>query len=177
MTSRKLLIATFIGALLVIFGVHLLDFPGSVPDFQRASSGGILLDAIPSFSEEETYRRVADYGEEGRKNYTFRNLTVDVLLPLAVFPFLLLFMLHALERYRLGRATRALLLALPVVYLIFDFAENGLVLALLANFPDRLHIACGILPYVTVVKRAASILALLVPAAIFVASFIRRAMR
>jgi hypothetical protein len=177
MMSRKLLIATFIGALLVIFGVHLLDFPGSVPDFQRASGGGTLLDAIPSFSEEETYRRVADYGEEGRKNYAFRNLTVDVLLPLAVFPFLLLFMLHALERYRLGRPTRALFLALPVVYLIFDFAENGLVLVLLANFPDRLHIASGILPYVTVVKRAASILALLIPAAIFLVSLIRRATR
>lgn len=80
MMSRKLLLWTALAAIGVVFAVHWLQFPGSVPDFQRASAGGTLLDAVPAFTEDETYRRLAHYGEEGRRNYAFRNVTVDVLL-------------------------------------------------------------------------------------------------
>jgi hypothetical protein len=144
-----------------------LDSPGSVPNFERFSGGGVLLDVKPSFSEEATYQRLSNYGEEGRNNYAFRNLTVDVLLPLAVLPALFLLMVHALKRFSLGRAPRAFLYSLPFVYVIFDFAENGIVLALLAYFPDRVHLLAGILPYLTIVKRTASLLALAIPLLIF----------
>ena len=72
------------------------------------------------------------------------------------------------------QAPRAFLFALPFLYVIFDFAENGTVLALLAHFPDRVHFLAGILPYLTVVKRAASLLALAIPLVIFSASLVRR---
>ncbi len=167
MTNRKLFVSAFLGAVLIVFAVHSLDFPGSVPDFKKASGGGTLLDVKPSFSEEETYRRLAAYGEEGRNNYAFRNRTVDVLLPLGVLPFLFLLMLHAVKRLSLGRLPRTFLLSLPFVYLIFDLAENGSVLALLANFPDRMRLLPDVLPYLTAVKRTASILALVIPLLIF----------
>jgi hypothetical protein len=134
-----------------------------MPDFVKASGGGVLLDVMPSFSEEAIYQRLADYGEEWRRNYTFRNLTVDLVLPLSVLPFLFLLMLNALNRLSLGSVARTLLLSLPFVYVVFDFAENGAVLALLANFPDRLSLVAGTLPYLTLVKRAASMLAIVIP--------------
>jgi hypothetical protein len=173
MMSRKLFLWTALIAVSVVFAVHVLQFPGSVPDFQRASAGGTLLDAVPAFTEEEIYRRLAKYGEEGRRNYAFRNLTVDIVLPLAVFPFLLLLMLRAIERAALPPAIRVALLALPVIYVLFDLAENGLVLALLSSFPHRLHVIAAVLPYVTVAKRAASLLALLIPAGIFLFFLVR----
>jgi hypothetical protein len=46
---------------------HSLDFSGSVPNFERLSGGGVLLDVKPSFSEEATYQRLSGYGEQGRK--------------------------------------------------------------------------------------------------------------
>jgi hypothetical protein len=161
-------------AVLVVFAVHSLDFPGSVPNFERLSGGGVLLDVKPSFSEEETYQRLSGYGEQGRTNYAFRNFTVDILLPLAVFPGLFLLMLHALEGSSIGSALRAFMFALPFLFVIFDFAENGTVLALLAYFPDRLHLLAGVLPYLTVVKRAALLLALAIPLVIFSVSLVRR---
>lgn len=156
---------------MAVFTVHFLDFPGSVPDFEAASSGGVLLDVMPSFSEEVIYQRLADYGEEGRRNYTFRNLTVDFVLPLSVLPFLFLFMLKAVDRLTAGSVAQTYLLFLPFVYVIFDFAENGAVLVLLANFPDRLSLVAGALPYLTLIKRAASMLAIVVPISIL--SFLR----
>lgn len=75
-----------------MFSVHALDFPGSVPNFRNRSGGGILLDIKPAFSEAGVYERLDSYGEEGRRIYSFRNATVDVVLPLSLLPFLFLFM-------------------------------------------------------------------------------------
>ena len=173
MKNGKLFVPALLGAVIMVFAVHLLDFPGSVPDFTKAS-GGVLLDVKPSFTEEAIYQRLADYGEEGRKNYAFRNMTVDVLLPLSVLPFLFLFMLHALNRLSLSTAARAFLLSVPFIYVIFDFAENGAVLTLLANFPERVSMVANLLPFLTVIKRTASLSALVIPLLIFGFLLIRR---
>ena len=74
-------------ASLMAFVVHFLDFPGSVPNFREVSGGGTLLDALPAFTPDETYQRLAAYGEAGRQNYSLRDVTVDVLLPPSVLPF------------------------------------------------------------------------------------------
>jgi hypothetical protein len=85
MTTQKTFVIAGVWALLVVLAVHFLQFPGSVPDFTRASGGGVLLDASPAFTPDATFERLAAYGEAGRQNYSFRNVTVDVLLPLSVF--------------------------------------------------------------------------------------------
>ena len=177
MTNRKLLALTFLVAVLVVFVVHALDFYGSVPNFTRSSGGGTLLDTKPSFSEEEIYARLQDYGEEGRRLYFFRNVTVDVLLPLSLLPFLFLFMREALKALDLGPVSRVVLISLPFAYVAFDFAENAAVLALLAAFPERVHPLASVLPYLTLVKRTASILALIVPVAVLSFGFVRRWLR
>src|SRR5215217_7540161 len=79
--------AAFVWAASVVLIVHLADFHGSVRDFTHASGGGTLLDAVPAFTPDDIYRRLDGYGAPGRDNYRFRNLTIDVLLPLSVLPF------------------------------------------------------------------------------------------
>ncbi len=175
MKTRTAFVSALLVAFVVVFAVHAIDFRGSVRDFEKASGGGVLLDVKPSFAEDEIYRRLDAYGPAGRSNYAFRNVTVDVLLPFAVLPALFLLMLHATREVSANRKTRGLLLSLPFVYVAFDLAENGTVLALLAHFPERLHIGAAILPYLTVVKRAASLLAIAVPLMIFGARYVRRA--
>jgi hypothetical protein len=165
--------AAFAVAIVVFVAVHFVSFPGSVPDFRRASGGGTLLDMTPEFSEDALYARLTGYGAAGRSNYAFRNVTVDVLLPLALLPFLFLWMRRALDRLSLGRASRALLLAVPILYVLFDLVENGAVLAMLANFPVRLHLLSAVLPYLTIIKRTASMLAILGPLTIFAFAVIR----
>jgi hypothetical protein len=161
--SRLVLYLALLVAALIIFAVHGLDFPGSVPNFQKASGGGVLLDVKPSFSEEEIYQRLAAYGEQGRNEYVFRNVTIDVLLPLGVLPALFLLMFRALRGASLARATKLVLYSFAFVYVVFDFAENGVVLALLAHYPERMHSLAAILPYLTIVKRIASLLAIGTP--------------
>lgn len=155
--------AAFTIAIVVFVAVHFMNFPGSVPDFRRASGGGILLDMTPEFSEDALYARLSGYGAEGRENYAFRNVTADVLLPLALLPFLILWMRRASDRLSLAVAPRALLLSVPFLYAVFDLLENGLVLALLANYPARMQAVSAALPYITIIKRAASMVAIFGP--------------
>jgi hypothetical protein len=170
--NRSFYLALFL-ALGVAVPVHVLDFPGSVPDFVAASGGGTLLDAKPAFSADGIYARLEGYGQKGRENYAMRNVTVDVLLPLSVLPFLLLLARRAAARGRRGRATRTLLLVMPIAYVAFDFAENAAVLALLSSFPERQVIIAALLPYLTVIKRAASMLALILPLTLLTIARIR----
>jgi hypothetical protein len=174
MNTRTVFLVASVWALLVVGAVHSLQFRGSVPDFTRASGGGVLLDAVPAFTPDATYERLTGYGEEGRRNYSFRNLTIDVLLPLSVLPFLWLLIRRAASGSKLTRPLRAFLLALPFVYVAFDVLENASVLALLAEYPGRLNMLAASLPYTTVIKRAASLLALAIPLGLFGFELVRR---
>ena len=174
MRTRKAFVIAGLWAVLVVVAVHFIQFPGSVPDFNRASDGGILLDASPAFTPDGIYDRLTGYGEAGRRNYSFRNVTIDVLLPLSVLPFLVLLIRRALARYALGPVLRGLLLSVPVAYVVFDLLENASVLALLANYPERMNVLAAILPYTTLVKRAASLFALGIPLAMLGFEFVRR---
>jgi hypothetical protein len=162
MKNARFVLAVVI-AVAVFVAAHFLDFRGSVPNFEKVTGGATLLDMKPSFSEDGIYSRLAEYGERGRDEYAFRNMTVDILLPLGLLPLLLMFMNAATRRLKLGRVARIALLSIPLAYVLLDFAENGAVLALLARFPARLHLVATLLPYLTVVKRTASMLALFGP--------------
>ena len=173
MITGKVFALAGMWALFVVLAVHLLQFPGSVPDFDRASGGGVLLDARPTFTPDRTYERLAEYGEAGRRNYSFRNVTVDVALPLSVLPFLVLLIRKAIAPYSMGTALRALMLSIPLVYVAFDLLENATVLALLANYPDRMNALATSLPYITSIKRASSLLAIGLPLAMMGIQFVR----
>jgi hypothetical protein len=172
--SRLVFYLALLVAALIVFAVHGLDFPGSVPNFQKASGGGVLLDVKPSFSEEEIYQRLTAYGEQGRNEYVFRNVTIDILLPLGVLPALFLLMFRAVRGASLARATKLVLYSFAFVYVVFDFAENGVVLALLAHYPERMHSLAASLPYLTIVKRIASLLAIGTPLVILGGRLLQR---
>ena len=154
--------------------MHSASFPGSVPDFVRASRGGTLLDAVPALTADEIYRRLSSYGPEGRQNYAFRNRTVDVLLPFSVLPFLWLLARRAVNNWSEHRVLALAVLSMPFVYVGFDLIENATVLRLLARYPDRLDGLASTLPFTTIIKRAASVLAIAVPLLILVGQALRR---
>jgi hypothetical protein len=153
MNSNKVFYASLVWALLMFFVIHFLKFPGSVPDFREASGGGALLDNSVEFSSDGVYQRLESIGDEGRANYRFRNLTIDLLLPLSLFTFLFLWMRRSTERFLSRPRMRGLLLALPLVYLVFDFIENFLVIVLIEHYPARVDSLASMLAYITILKR------------------------
>ena len=173
MSKRNTFVMALLWAVFVMVVVHVTDFPGSVPDFRHASAGGILLDAVPAFTPDAIYERLAGYGEAGRRNYAFRNVTVDVILPLSLLPFFVLLMRRAATSASVNARARLVLMSVPVLYVVFDFLENAVVLMLLAHYPLRMDRWATLLPALTIVKRIASVLALIVPLAILAVRSIR----
>lgn len=163
MDNRYRLSIALIVAVSVFVPVHFFNFHGSVPNFRQVSGGGELFDVKTASSQDDLYTRVAGYGEEGRRNYAFRNKTVDVALPFSLLPFLVLLMLRGLKPFPFNRPTRLALVAVPFLYVLFDLAENGSVLLILEQYPDRASAFETILPYLTLIKRTAVVAALLVP--------------
>lgn len=152
MNSNRIFYGTILWALLMFFVIHFLHFPGSLPDFREASGGGALFDNAIAYTPQEVYQRLDAFGERGRDNYLFRNLTVDMLLPLSLFPFLYLWMRRSTQN--LGSVSlRHGFLALPWIYLIFDIIENLIVVALIRQFPMEMPSLASVLPYVTLLKR------------------------
>jgi hypothetical protein len=177
MTSKRLLFFAFVWAFAVAVVVHAFDFPGSVQDFRRVTGGLELLDTKPSFDVETVHARIENYGEAGRLNYRLRLLTVDVLLPLSLTPFLFLLMRHAVERIKVSGVVRGLLLGASLVYLIFDLAENGFLFVLLSTHPSRQPPLEQVLPYLTAIKRSGTLLGLLVPTVLLAFAAIRDRLR
>jgi hypothetical protein len=62
---------------------------------------------------------------------------------------------------------------LPFLYVGFDLLENATVVILLANYPERMDLLAASLPYATMIKRAASLLALSIPLAMLGFQFVR----
>jgi hypothetical protein len=85
------------------------------------------------------------------------------ILPLSLFPFAFLLARRASAPFAGRTPITAFVLALPFAYVILDLVENAAVLGLLAAYPERVRLLAVSLPYVTIFKRAASLLTLIVP--------------
>ncbi len=154
MTESRIFYVALTVAVVVFALIHFAPFAGSVPHFVRVSGGGALFDTnIPS-SISDVYDRLESYGEEGRKEYVFRNLTTDILLPFAMLPALFLGVRRVNRRFAL-RTTGYLLLALPFAYVALDIVENLTVISLILNYPERQPYLATALPIVTMLKRFA----------------------
>lgn len=150
--------------------IHGLNFKGSVPHFLEATGNQVLLDIKPSFEVSEVYLRLENFGAEGRELYKHRILTTDVILPISLFWFLILFMSIASEKFAFRKAVKWTLLAMPIGFLIFDFAENISIYVLISSLPEQMNLLATVLPYFTVIKRITVLCSLFLPIGLFLYS-------
>lgn len=161
--------------LLATFGVtHLLSFPGSLAHFRDATGGQKILDMRASSSAAETYERLSAMGDIGRALYLRLIVTIDIVFPLAMLAFLLMFARFAAQRAELPVWASRLLALPPLLYFGLDLLENASVLAMLVEYPERLEGVASIIGGLTRGKRISMLVAFLAPAGVIVGSRVRR---
>lgn len=161
--------------LLATFAVtHLLSFPGSLAHFREATGGLKILDMSASSSATETYERLSAMGDIGRALYMRLIVTIDIVFPLAMLAFLLVFARFAAQRAELRVWASRLLALPPLLYFGFDLLENASVLAMLVEYPDRLEGVASIIGDLTRGKRIAMMVAFLAPVGVIVGSRVWR---
>lgn len=129
-TVAALLIVDFLMMILVMpyFGRRLRALaPDTIP----------LDTVIPTYSPAFAHRMVAAYGEEGRAFYRLIDLSVDIAYAVIFGLAFSLLLAYLWPRIATGiRWLRWLPLA-PLVGLVFDLAENVMIVALLTSYPEQ----------------------------------------
>jgi hypothetical protein len=121
----------------VLVATHFAPLPGGLQDLRASLDQRELFDQKPSFSADEAYRRIGDFGEAGRAAYRQFTYTTDLAFPLGLLVFLHVLAGFVAERVELGRATHRLLRLGPWLWFASDLVENGIVHFLLSTFPAR----------------------------------------
>lgn len=94
--------------------------------------------SIPTWTPEQGYHLIESYGEAGRSMYKVIDLTADVVYPI-VYGFAFALLLTFLAR-KIAPNNQWLpyLAFLPLLAVLFDYAENAAIIALLSAYPERL---------------------------------------
>ena len=140
-TGRRVLVCLgLVGVLLVtanvagtIFyhgngGLGFLDFRGAA---NALAQGG-------PYSAERALDLISAWGPAGRRAQLLFTVLIDIALPAAGLAFGALALLHATRHLGAPPWLRYLVLALPVTYLLADYAENVGITAMELSHPHRL---------------------------------------
>jgi hypothetical protein len=165
-SGRSVIVAFAVAATAFVM-THLLPVPGSVHQLMAATGGQPIFDMQPSFSVDETYARLATFGETGRAMYSRTLITTDVIFPVCVVAFLFLLGRYTATKLAAPPLTRALLMGLPLAYFALDLIENASIFALLSSYPERNELIASCLPYLTTAKRIAQAASILLPTALY----------
>ncbi len=110
----------------------------SAPVLEGLNGGRTIFDLRFGYSPETARRLIAGFGENGWRAYALWHTAPDTLLAVAECAALVMICLRATRpggrfSVRMRPELRAAVIAAPVAQAVFDIAENGLVLGMLAQ--------------------------------------------
>lgn len=158
-------------AMLVLF--YLALFPGMIaasPALQQTS----MLDTRLSYSPAKAYQALEAYGPAGRAQYVRTTALLDFLFPVVYGLLLSLLAARGLACAFPGAPRVGWLALLPFAALLFDWLENGCILALLLSYPRQLDGLAGAAGAFTLLKWISFALAVLIAAGSLLAARLRR---
>jgi hypothetical protein len=165
---RPVVLLSALGLFLVtLLATHFAPIPGGVQDLHVSLDHHKIFDQNPSFSLEETYRRVSGFGEAGREAYQRFTYTTDLIFPLALLFFLFVFARFVAERVVVGKAPRIILIAAPFLWFTSDLIENGILYFLLSTYPAQQVVPASMLAYVSVLKFSLLVVSFVLPLAVY----------
>lgn len=158
-------------ALVVLF--YLALFPGMIAASPALQQTG-MLDTRLSYSPAEAYQALEAYGPTGRAQYVRTTALLDFVFPVIYGLLLGLLAARGLARAFPGKPRMGWLALLPLAALLFDWLENGSVLALLLTYPQRLDGLAAAAGVFTLLKWITFVLSVLIAAGSLLAARLRR---
>jgi len=160
-----------LAALVALF--YLALFPGMIAASPALQQTG-MLDTRLSYSPAAAYQALEVYGPAGRAQYARTTTLLDFIFPVVYTLLLSLLAARGLARAFPSAPRMGWLALQPLAALLFDWLENGCVLALLLSYPrqlDGLAAAAGVF---TLLKWISFTLAVLITAGSLLAARLRR---
>ena len=165
--SGRIVVFLLLGFFMVFAATHLFSLPYTMASLREMTGGLPLFDQSTSFSAEEVYSRLTQFGPEARMVYQRFTYTADLVFPLTFLLLLSSLAGYVGERSTISQRFRYLMLVLPAIWFLSDMLENSMTFALIAQFPRPTNVIGGLIGYVTVVKFSLLFMALLLPPLVF----------
>ncbi len=162
---------TALAALLAVF--YLVLFPAMLAASPALQQNG-LLDTRLHYSPAEVYQILEAYGPAGRAQYVLTTAMLDFTFPVVYALLLALLTAPRLVNAFPGTPRLHWLALLPFAALLFDWLENGCVLALLLSYPQRLDGLAAAAGTFTLFKWISFMLAVLIAAGSLLVARLRR---
>lgn len=134
-TGRNVIIFVLLD---VIFMMGVMPYMQSLMS-KAAGQAVVPIDlSIPTWTPDQGYALLDSYGEAGRALYRTIDLTADVIYPL-IYGFAFALLLTFLAR-KIAPSNKWLpyLAFLPLLAVVFDYAENATIIAMLNAYPEKL---------------------------------------
>ena len=120
-------------------------YSGSIPMFA-------LDEMIRGYTPAEAFRVMTEYGEAGRRAYTFLLLTSDLVFPFLYGSFLFLSIRRVTRRTGFPARWSNGLAACGITAACFDYLENLAFLILINEYPSQSSIVARLASFFTVTK-------------------------
>lgn len=134
--KRKTIIPLLALTLILMALVNTVNLPISVPRIEQASEGAGLLDMRIYYSPGEAYALLERLGPEGRSLYRQMLLSFDALFPALYATTFVLIIAAIFRPLRKRHPVLRIMALLPLAAGLFDWSENGAVLAMLFQYPE-----------------------------------------
>lgn len=111
--------------------------PWTEAELKTYSEGTGSLDLLFFYSPDEAYLRLKEFGMQGRLFYIMVELTADLFYPLIYALLLSGLIIYICRRVPFRRSTIRVLFLLPLLTMLFDYAENACIVSMLIQYPYR----------------------------------------
>jgi hypothetical protein len=153
-------LAALAACFLVIFWLS----PIGVPALKRLGNGKPPSDLSFGYEASDTYQLLAAYGQTGVAHWR-RLLIIDMVFPAVYGSLLALLASRWASWVGAGLVWRSVAVASPIVASACDYAENLLLLRVIASLPARLSAAVTVASFFTRLKFISFIATLTIPLA------------
>lgn len=170
-STGKNVVLFFIPAMIV----YVLMLFYTIPAVEEYSNGKKLFDLSPGgYSYEYARELLTALGEKGRELYLYNQIPLDLLYPglFAISCSLLLSWL--LLKIKEPNSRMFYFCLIPVAAGAFDYAENILIISMIAGFPDISQGQVGVSSVVTIAKSVSTTLFFIVLTVVGISGFVKK---
>lgn len=118
----------------------------------KITGGASILDFEFGYSAEKAYQMLTALGVEGRAFYLSRIIPLDFPFPAAYMLFFFCWTAFLLKKINSNKLFLNLFLLLPVLAMLFDWAENVCIIVMLKQYPAIHSTVCAIGSCMTILK-------------------------
>jgi hypothetical protein len=141
----------FLIILLILVIPDFIPAPIGPYAFKQHANGYPLIDTLVNYSPYKLYELLQGYGQIGRNYYILCSLTLDLIIPMSLMLFVIASFNLISRNTRISRFMYKLM-AIPLLGLLFDYAENLSIITMILKYPEKLYSLATIANVFTLLK-------------------------